>query len=139
MLYHLNREPMRKPFTDLRKAILGLIEKSRVPLTVQQVLDALPEKCDLSNVYRGIRYLEKERLIESFSLDCEQEGNARFYCGAGAHHVHFIHCEKCHKFTRISECFLDGHIADLERNYGHNISRHMLVLMGVCRKCARAA
>jgi Fur family ferric uptake transcriptional regulator len=130
---------MRKSFTDLRKTILSLIENSGVPLTVQQVLDAMPEKCDLSNVYRGIRFLEKEKLIESFALDCEKDGNARFYHEAGDHHVHFIHCEKCHKFTRIDECFLDKHLADLEQAYGYNILRHVLVLMGVCKKCSKTA
>jgi Fur family ferric uptake transcriptional regulator len=129
---------MRKSFTKLRKSILELINKSTIPVTIQQIKTTLSEPCDQSSVYRGIRFLEKKRLVDSFSIDCEKEGNTRFYFGGGERHSHFIHCERCHRFTRVKGCALGAQIHRIESRFGYRISRHTLLFTGVCRRCSTA-
>lgn len=126
---------MRKSFTDLRKSILEEIEKEQLPVTVQQLREKFPGH-DLSTLYRGIKFLEKEGLIESLTLNCHEDENARFYFLSGREHAHFIHCESCHRFTRIEECMVDGYEKEIEERYGIRIHKHLLLFTGLCRKCA---
>jgi Fur family ferric uptake transcriptional regulator len=126
---------MRQSYTELRKSIVRCIEESPVPLTVGQIARTMSGKYDLSNVYRGMKYLEKEHLVESFSLNCVEEGNVRFYYRTGDEHSHFIHCETCHGFTRIGGCVLSDYQKKIERRYHCAIRSHILLFTGTCEEC----
>ncbi|MGA2142038.1 MAG: transcriptional repressor [Brevinematales bacterium] len=126
---------MRQPFTSIRKELLDIINNSENPISAAEIFEKYGKKADLSTVYRAIKYLEAEDIIEGFSIFCSTHENMRYYFGAGENHTHFLHCENCHQFRRIDKCFIENIQADIENKYNYKIRHHTLYFTGLCENC----
>ncbi|MGA2141264.1 MAG: transcriptional repressor [Brevinematales bacterium] len=126
---------MRLPFTTVRRDLLDIINRSEIPLSASEIFEKYGKKADLSTVYRAVKYLETESIIEGFTIFCSSHEKMRYYSWAGKNHAHFLHCENCHQFKRFDECFIDSIQNDIESRYHYKIRRHTLYFTGLCDKC----
>jgi Fur family ferric uptake transcriptional regulator len=125
--------------TKAREAALVILNSATEPLSASQMLQALPVPCDQATVYRTLRWLEECGRAESFALHCEDHGTERFYVRSAAAHRHWFHCEACHRFIDLGECRIEGLAAELERDLGVSVKRHILYFIGRCADCGSGA
>jgi Fur family ferric uptake transcriptional regulator len=122
--------------TKAREAALAALNASPEPLSAAGVRSAMGLGCDQATVYRALHYLEERNLAESFILHCDEHGTERYYVPAGAPHNHWFHCEACHRFIDLGKCRIGDLAADLERESGVRVRRHVLYFTGLCARCA---
>lgn len=122
--------------TKNRQELLRIINNSPEPLTASDILQHLETQMDQATVYRGLHYLEENRLITSFHFTCDRRGGEQYYFKITKPHVHFFHCEVCHTFTPIDECILCEIEGALENKYGFTIKDHILHFTGICKNCS---
>jgi Fur family ferric uptake transcriptional regulator len=126
---------MRLPFTNLRKDLLEIINRSDNPLSASEIFEKYG-RANLSTIYRAIKYLEDSQNIEGFSISCRNHEKIRYYFGTGKNHAHFLHCENCHQFKRLEGCFIENIQAEIENKYHYEIRHHSLYFTGLCEKCS---
>ena len=114
-----------------------VLQASRRPVTVARLQDELG--CSRATVYRALRWLEERGFAESFALHCEEHGTERYYVRSAETHRHWFHCESCHRFIDLGACRIEGLSAQLEKDLGVRINRHILYFVGCCPSCAACA
>jgi len=125
-----------RPLTPKRQVVLDVIESSDYPLSSQEIFAMREEHLNLATVYRTLNYLEKNNLIEAFSLFSEPRGTIRFYFRKSHPHLHFFFCNKCQTFTPFRDCVLSQNTREkIEAKYQHEILSHVLYFTGICRDC----
>ncbi len=122
--------------TRARKAALDALVAAERPLSAAGVCAAIDLDCDQATVYRALHYLEERELAESFILHCDEHGTERYYVSAGAGHNHWFHCEACHRFIDLGKCRIGDLAAEIERENGVQVRRHVLYFTGLCGNCA---
>ncbi len=125
--------------TKAREAALAALKAAGRPLSAAGVRQAIGVDCDQATVYRALHYLEERDLAESFILHCDEHGTERYYVSADAPHSHWFHCEACHCFIDLGGCRIGALTADMEKERGLRIRRHVLYFTGLCGDCAAAA
>lgn len=120
--------------TKKRSWILDLFKETEQPLCAQQVYEQLNGSLDMATVYRGLKYLEQKKEINSFVLDCSHRGIERYYNISESQHRHYLHCVTCHSFTVLERCPL-GNLNSIEEETGFKVDEHFLTLKGICSKC----
>ena len=125
--------------TKAREAALAVLRDAAEPLSAADLLEDLALPCDQATVYRTLRWLEERDLAESFALHCEEHGTERYYVKSAASHRHWFHCECCHRFIDLGACRIEGLSAELERDLGVRVKRHILYFIGRCARCGGKA
>ena len=125
--------------TKAREAALGVLNSATEPLSASLVLRSISVPCDQATVYRALRWLEERGFAESFALHCEEHGTERYYVRSAEIHRHWFHCESCHRFIDLGACRIEGLSAQLEKDLGVRINRHILYFVGCCPSCAACA
>lgn len=128
---------MKQAFSPLRQSILELVDTSTSPLSAHDIFSSIKEKAAFSTVYRALWYLEEQEKIEGFFLSCSHCGKERYYISSSLGHIHFFHCEKCHTFTSVGECFFEPVKKPMEKKYGFRIDHHSIHISGLCSSCRR--
>lgn len=126
---------MKQAFSPLRQNIFDIVERSDSPLSAHNIFELINGKTAFSTVYRALWYLEEQEKIDGFFLSCNECGNERYYISRALGHVHFFHCEKCHSFINVGECFFEPVRKSLEKKFGIAVKHHSLHLSGLCSKC----
>ncbi len=121
--------------TKAREAALAALRSSDQPLSAAGVCSAIQLDCDQATVYRALHYLEERRLVESFILHCDEHGTERYYVPSEGSHSHWFHCEACHRFIDLGTCRIGAMAADIERERGIAVRRHVLYFTGLCERC----
>ena len=123
--------------TKQREEVYGILEKSAVPVTAQEIykiqLLEKPKECQyaLSTVYRVLNAFEEHHLVKKSFLPGEDM--ARYELERNIHE-HYAVCLVCHKRVPISKCpFESGGIQVAED--GFDITGHRIELYGYCRAC----
>jgi Fur family transcriptional regulator, ferric uptake regulator len=126
---------MRASFSPLRQNILDHLKKKSSPVSAKEIFNGmkLEPRTAFSTIYRALWFLEEKGFISGFSVPCESCGKDRFFTDVSRGHVHYFHCEKCHRFLEIAECGI--HLKEFEKKYGVLVTSHSLVLSGLCGKC----
>ena len=125
-----------KSLTPKRRLVLDLIESSAHPLSSQEIHVLKEGSLNLATVYRTLIYLEKNNLIEAFSLFTETQGTVRYYFRKDHPHLHFFFCTSCYSFTPFHDCtFSHQAREDIEAKYEYQIDTHVLYFTGICREC----
>ena len=128
---------MKQAFSPLRRSILDVVEQSRAPLSAHDIFQSIGETTAFSTVYRALWFLEEQEKIDGFFLSCSECGTERYYISRSLGHVHFFHCENCHSFINIGECFFEPVRASLEKKYRFSVKHHSFHLSGICSDCRR--
>jgi Fur family ferric uptake transcriptional regulator len=130
------RRQSRK-ITGPRAAILEMLRRHPHPLTIREILDALPRgQCDLATIYRSMHLLEEMGMVKRFDFG---DGAARFELvgeNDDGHHHHLV-CTKCSEVVEIEECFPGKIEKRIAARNGFKAVTHKLEFFGVCPACQR--
>lgn len=118
--------------TVQKNAIISVIEKSKRPLTVEEILEEgvkIVPKLGIATVYREIK-----RLQESANITVVQvPGGAIMYERKNIHHHHHFKCDKCGVVYDLEGCV--GHFEKILPK-GFKLQNHEIFLYGQCASCA---
>lgn len=122
--------------TSRRKAVLKAVEDSVLPLNAEEIFKILKKKMDQATVYRSLSHLEKNNLLKGFTIFCSEEGAVRYYNRNTDGHLHYLHCENCHSFTKLPEiCTFERTRKSIEEKYKFIVKSHTMYLSGTCAGC----
>ena len=128
------RQKARK-ITGPRQAILEVLRGREHPLTIKEIMAALPKgECDLVTIYRSLRLLEDLGMVKRFDFG---DGSARFELlaeGDSGHHHHLV-CVKCSGIVEIEDCFPPELEHRIARENGYRSVTHRLEFFGLCPRC----
>jgi len=114
--------------TEQRIEIIEVLGGVAQPKTIQELTHLVT--ADEASVYRTIGMLEKERLVETVTL---QNGDTVYALHDGHHH-HFV-CTNCRKVVHIP-CTDEHRAPRTVRTLAH-VTGHDVTYYGICRKCPR--
>ena len=125
---------MRPPVTELRKAILEIVENSDTPMMAKAVHEKMNKKPDLSTVYRALEYfLNEKRLIKIYL-----NNKGQFFYSSRKSPGHFIICKQCSLIVSFDSCPAKSIENEIENQFGFTISDHILQFVGLCKTCSRS-
>lgn len=123
--------------TRQRVAIREVLERSRRPLSVEEVLAGARKRVasiNLATVYRNLKRLVDDRVIRLVELP-GQPSRYEIAFSTSSHHHHF-HCEQCDRVFDVSGCppGLSEMVPPDFQMTGHDI-----ILYGTCKDCDDSA
>jgi Fur family transcriptional regulator, ferric uptake regulator len=132
--------------TGPRRAVLDVLARSRVPLTVPEIHAHLGERrAHIVSVYRTVHLLMRLRLVrptDSLRLEAALRGSQRYELAEEftGHHHHLI-CQGCGAIEDLDGCLLaDAALTQLARYIRRTrrfaVTEHEVRLFGLCRRCA---
>ncbi len=121
--------------TKNKRLILDILEKEDLPLNALQIHKHCDFGPDLATVYRNLQSLEKDGAAESFVFECEDRGIERYYSVKREKHIHYLHCESCHRFLPLNICPFDSISNVIEDKYDFKIHQHFFMVKGLCSEC----
>lgn len=113
-------------WTNLRKEVYEIIKKNHKPLCVNEISSNI-SNYDLSNIYRSIKVLSEEGLINSLTVS----GSNFYFIGEG----HFLCCKKCKVLFNFDKCVGHNIVDSLEKEFDFVINNHVLLFEGYCKNC----
>ncbi|GEM_PF-1008742 len=131
--------------TGPRKRIWQAMRAAHEPLTAQEI--AARAATSVASTYRVLALLVEIGVVgetpdpnalgeaEGRAADGHDPRGKRYaLCSASGHHHHFV-CRACHSALEVRSEALERAFAEMERESGHHIERHDVVLCGVCADC----
>lgn len=122
--------------TRVRRALIGIFEKTQQPLSVPELLEQL-EKYDINanktTVYRQLAALQKKDILKEIPI----AGHALHYelAKGQAHHHHLI-CVNCHRKQNISITEdVARHERTIKKKHSFAVTHHSLEFYGYCKQC----
>jgi Fe2+ or Zn2+ uptake regulation protein len=116
-----------------REAILDVLQQSDRPLTVEEIRERMNERrSGLPTIYRNLERFVAQGWAESIMGEDQVMRFVRCHTG---HHHHHLQCESCGRVVEVEGCGLEGSLAAMERQSGFAITRHKLMLFGLCAAC----
>lgn len=124
--------------TPGRVAILEVLESSRKPLSVAQVLRKLPEKLNQTTIYRALEALAESGFVRKVNL---RHAHTHYELVIGMKHHHHIVCEHCGIVEDIENCNTQNlEQTALKKSQAFaSIRSHSLEFFGICKKCMSIA
>ena len=124
-----------KKLTKPRKAILGVLEQSSLPITVAEIHERLKKgkaPADLVTIYRNVAMLQGLDLVNPVGL---HEGQMRYEVRHGREHHHHIQCRGCGQIVDLMLCPLKKLTELVERQTKFSVDSHALEFFGWCPQC----
>ncbi len=120
--------------TPQRQHILEVLQQGDHPLTVEEIWERMPKgRSGLPTIYRNLERFVSEGWVESV---LGEDQVMRFVRCHSRHHHHHIQCERCGRVVEVDGCALGDGLESMERQSGFRITRHKLMLFGLCPRCA---
>ncbi|HHT62585.1 MAG: Fur family transcriptional regulator [Bacillota bacterium] len=120
--------------TKQRSAIIKMLNKSRVPLTAEEIFLRIRETNDntsLATVYRNLKTLVTAGLVVKTGL-LEEKVQYRL---ASKPHSHDLICLGCHKVFELTQCPLEHLCEFIGQREGFTVTEHRIELYGYCQEC----
>ncbi len=116
--------------TKARLAVGTALERAGMPLKIESLFELLPEKPDLTTIYRILEQFEKVGLVRQVDL---RHGHTHYEWG----HAHHITCESCGTVFPIEEKSIEKTLHTVADKYKKEImiTDHALEFFGICKKC----
>lgn len=124
-----------KKLTKPRMAILAVLEKSCLPITVAEIHERLKKgkaPADLVTIYRNVAMLQELGLVNPVEL---HEGQMRYEVRHGREHHHHIQCRGCGQIVDLMLCPLKKLTELVERQTKFSVEGHTLEFFGWCPEC----
>lgn len=119
--------------TPQREGLLHVLQEADRPLTVEEIWERMPDRrSGLPTVYRNLERFVQEGWAESL---LGQDQVMRFVRCESRHHHHHLQCERCGHTVEVDACAIESSLADLEAASGFRITRHQVMLFGLCPSC----
>lgn len=116
-----------------REAILDVLQASDRPLTVEEIRERMDQRrSGLPTIYRNLERFVAQGWAESIMGEDQVMRFVRCHTG---HHHHHVQCESCGKVVEVEGCGLESSLAAMERQSGFTVTRHKLMLFGICSGC----
>jgi Fur family ferric uptake transcriptional regulator len=121
--------------TPARISILRICMNSDKPIDVNFVAGKMGSKAHLATVYRTLEKFVSAGILERIDF---QEGKFR-YEFMHDHHHHAV-CNSCGKVEDISDTTSEIEALEnrLSKQSGFSVTKHVLELFGLCKKCQRS-
>jgi Fur family ferric uptake transcriptional regulator len=122
--------------TAQRRLILEAFRKASEHPTaaeIHRIAQRLDPSLNLSTVYRTMRWLEKEGLVQARLFDADSRSE-RFDSAQPAAHHHFV-CTACRRIIEFDSAELAAMVASFERSHALEVEQSDLVLYGLCPDC----
>ena len=115
-------------------AIVTVLQKTKRPLTTQEIVGALKPKRDTVTVYRILEKLKEKGIVRHVDF---QHGHAHYELNSDDHH-HII-CTVCRKVEDLADCRMDAFAKEVIKKSKQfaALTDHSLEFFGVCKTCAR--
>lgn len=121
--------------TPQRSVIVEMFLHTRGHLTTEQLYDLVRERdpgMGQATVYRTVKLLAEAGLVEALDMG---DGVTRYeWCYGAEHHDHLV-CIRCGRKTEIVDQEIERRQEELARGHGFSLTRHRMVLFGVCPDC----
>ena len=124
--------------TAQRRLILKTLDRMSDHPTAEEIYAAVREKdpnLHLSTVYRTLRWLEAEGLVQSRYFENERR-QERFDPGPQSEHYHFL-CTRCNTVIEFDTLLVNTIKAQFELHSGAKVELGTVVLYGICADCRR--
>lgn len=124
-------------YTETRRCIVEALLASRRPMTIADLLEALPEVAQ-SSLYRNLTVLEQGGVV-SRVVSTGDTGRYELSERLAGHHHHLV-CSRCGSMRDVVipesvETALDEAFVRLAKREGFRLEHHRLDLVGVCGQC----
>ncbi len=125
--------------THARLTVLEVIHKLDGHVTSSEVLDAVhavDESIGRASVFRTLDLLTQLCIIRPTYVDSSM--TPQYVMLPGGHHHHII-CTQCNQVIEFKDCGLDKLTQRMEKEFGVDITGHLLEFYGVCESCRNNA
>ncbi len=123
--------------TAPRVAIVAVLLKEKRPLSVQDLLDALPKKtADQATAYRSLEAFAEAGLIHRLDLG---QGKALYELSEEGEHHHHLVCTSCGKIEDVEDCEVEAfarRALEASKRFAE-LHHHSLELFGICKDCVK--
>ena len=124
-------------YTPTRRQIVEALQETRRPMTISDLLEALPGVAQ-SSLYRNLASLEQGGVVARI-MTTSDTGRYELSERLAGHHHHLV-CSRCGlmRDVVISEALestLDDTFDRLAKREGFRLEHHRLDLIGVCGQC----
>src|SRR3989344_424207 len=120
--------------TNVRKALVELLEKSKMPLSADELgksLEAKKLKVNKSTVYRELDFLKGNNIVQEVEF-----GDKKKRYEISAKHHHHVVCLECKSVQDVDlQSDLDEAERKIARQKGFKIINHSLEFFGLCASC----
>ena len=116
--------------TSTRRAILKAIAETDIPLTIEEIMDRVPD-IGRATVFRTVKLLHELGVICRVVLE---NGGIRYVVSTLSHHHHLV-CSICGSVTEFSSPELDQAIHEEAEEAAFKLSAHTVELYGTCINC----
>lgn len=132
-IYNLKSKGHR--ITKARKAIIGIFENEKMPLSVGELGAKLKKqriKVNKTTLYREIDFLQSQKIITEINLG---EDKKRYEIADNAHHHHLV-CLNCKKVDDIDlQNDLSKQEVQIKKTKNFKVINHSLEFFGLCKNC----
>ena len=125
-------------YTEVRRALIGVLANTERPLTLPEILAHAPELAQ-SSAYRNLGVLEEVGVVHRV-MGADELGRFELADEFTGHHHHAV-CTNCGTIADIDvsvddEHELDGALISAARSVGFVMTGHRVDIVGLCPKCA---
>ncbi len=121
--------------TTHRVAILNYISKSKLPVTVYEIIEVLRKKynIDQATVYRNLSSLHGASILRRLDFN---HGHAHYELETGRASYQFV-CTKCETIEKIEGVSIDETIKKMAKKSKKfkNVSTYSMEIYGLCKVC----
>jgi Fur family transcriptional regulator, ferric uptake regulator len=124
--------------TEQRRLILETLKSVQGHPTAEELYQLVKQQAPnlhLSTVYRTMRWLEQEGMVNSLWLDDERR-QERFDTSYSSEHHHFV-CTRCKQVVEFDSQDLLHIQHQYEQEHGVQVENASLVFYGLCQACLR--
>ncbi|MDP3962910.1 MAG: Fur family transcriptional regulator [bacterium] len=121
--------------TRSRLAILGVMRRTKHPLSPQEIIERLGKSFDQATIYRFIKKLQARGIIRQIDL---RHNHAHYELFDLNDHHHLI-CMRCGRIEDVSGCEIEDAYNAILRSAKDfsEIRQHSLEFYGICRNCGK--
>lgn len=121
--------------TNIRKKLIGLFAKTKMPLSIQELLRGLEREGVAANkttLYREMYFLMEQGIVDEIDFGDRKK---RYESAHSTHHHHLV-CLKC---SKVKDVILSRELKKEELRIGREnsftITSHSLEFFGLCNQC----
>lgn len=125
--------------TEQRKFLIDQVFEQHDHFDADELIDRLPQRgqpqyVSPATVYRTLREFVDAGLLSDFQLD----GRTVYEFDYGYPQHDHLYCTECRKLVEFQSDEMNQLRATMAAEHGFRISRHRLIIYGVCRPCSKA-
>lgn len=121
-------------FTKKRKMIFDVINKSKMPISAEDIYKLLSnEDINLSTIYRTLNLFEEKKIVDKIIRTDKKS----YYTLKTKKHEHYIICKKCNNILELKSCPLEILYENNILEKGFEITNHTIEIEGICAKCKK--